>query len=182
VLYFFSLPEHSNFINQSPSQNLIVASFVNKSEPFHYPCIWGSSVSIVSDHSLDNKDSIPGRGKGFFLYSLCPERLWGPPSLLSNWYWRSYPGGKARPGHDTTNLHLVPRSRMSRDYTSSPPYRPHGVYRDSFALLFVNPMVHNCAHKSPESLLVQNTRHVQKVSSDRAYRPRRWRERSAPAQ
>jgi len=29
----------------------------------------------------------------------------------------------------TTHLHLVPRSRMSRSCTSSPPYRLHGVYR-----------------------------------------------------
>jgi hypothetical protein len=27
----------------------------------------GSSVSIVSDYGLDDRDSIPGRGKGFFL-------------------------------------------------------------------------------------------------------------------
>jgi hypothetical protein len=34
--------------------------------------------------------SIPGRGKGFFLYPLCPERLWGPPSLLYNGYRGSF--------------------------------------------------------------------------------------------
>jgi hypothetical protein len=28
---------------------------------------WGSSVSIVSDYRLDDRGSIPGRGKGFFL-------------------------------------------------------------------------------------------------------------------
>jgi hypothetical protein len=45
-----------------------------------------SSGSIVSDYGLDGLGSIPGRGKGFFLYPLCPDRLWGPPSLLSNGY------------------------------------------------------------------------------------------------
>jgi hypothetical protein len=34
----------------------------------------------------------------------------------------SLPGGKARPGYNAEHLlHLVPRSRMSRSYTSSPP-------------------------------------------------------------
>jgi hypothetical protein len=38
------------------------------------------------------------------------------------------PGGKARPGRDPDySPHLVPRSRMSRSYTSSPPKRLHGV-------------------------------------------------------
>jgi hypothetical protein len=28
---------------------------------------WGSSVSIVSDYGLDDRGSIPDRGRGFFL-------------------------------------------------------------------------------------------------------------------
>jgi hypothetical protein len=43
----------------------------------------GSSVSIVSGRPGD-PGLIPGRGKGFFLHLLCPDRLWGPPSLLFN--------------------------------------------------------------------------------------------------
>jgi hypothetical protein len=34
-----------------------------------------SSGSIVSDYGLDDRGSIPGRGKGFFLSPLCPDRL-----------------------------------------------------------------------------------------------------------
>jgi len=30
---------------------------------------------IVSDCRLDYRGSIPGRGKGFFLYPLCPDQL-----------------------------------------------------------------------------------------------------------
>jgi hypothetical protein len=37
----------------------------------------------------------------------------------------------------TTHPHLVPRLRMSRSYTSSPPRRLHGVERDSFTLLYL---------------------------------------------
>jgi hypothetical protein len=33
-----------------------------------------------------------------FLWPLCPDRLWGPPSLLHNGYREAFRGGKARPG------------------------------------------------------------------------------------
>jgi hypothetical protein len=49
------------------------------------------------------------------------------PSLLSNGYRGSFPGGKARPGRDVEHSpHLIPRSRMSRSYTSSSPWSLHG--------------------------------------------------------
>jgi hypothetical protein len=38
----------------------------------------GSSVGIASDYRLD------GPGARF---STHPDQLWGPPSLLENWYW-----------------------------------------------------------------------------------------------
>jgi hypothetical protein len=38
-----------------------------------------------------------------------------------------FPGGKARPGRDADHPHLVPRLRMSRSYTYSPPKCLHGV-------------------------------------------------------
>jgi hypothetical protein len=60
----------------------------------------GSSVSIVTDYGLNDRSSIPDRGRGFFFQSLRPDRLWGPPSLLSNGYQGSFPRVKARPGRD----------------------------------------------------------------------------------
>jgi hypothetical protein len=64
----------------------------------------------------------PAEAKVFFLYPLCPDRLWGPPSLLSNGYWGVLsPGGKMRPGRDADHSHhLLLRSRMSSSYVSSP--------------------------------------------------------------
>jgi hypothetical protein len=47
-----------------------------------------------------NQGLIPGRGKGFFFYLLCPDQFWDPSSLLSNRFWGPSPRGKARPGHD----------------------------------------------------------------------------------
>jgi hypothetical protein len=60
-----------------------------------------SSGSIVSDYGLDDRAievRSPAEAKGFFLYPLCPDRLWGPPSLLYNGYRGSYPGGKIAAG------------------------------------------------------------------------------------
>ena len=52
----------------------------------------------------------------------CPDRPWGPPSLLYNGY-RVFPGGKERPpsavGHERVELYLYS------------PYGPYGLYRAS---------------------------------------------------
>jgi hypothetical protein len=63
----------------------------------------GSSVCIVSGYGLDDRAievRFPAKAKGFFLQPLCPDRLWGPPTLLYNRYRRSFPGAIARPGRD----------------------------------------------------------------------------------
>jgi hypothetical protein len=39
-------------------------------------------VSVAMGYGLDCRGSIPGRGKRFFSILQCPDRLWGPPSLL----------------------------------------------------------------------------------------------------
>jgi hypothetical protein len=56
----------------------------------------GSSGSIVSGYGLNDRAievRSPAEAKGFFLYPLCPDRLWGPPSLLYNGYRGSFPRG-----------------------------------------------------------------------------------------
>jgi hypothetical protein len=53
-----------------------------------------SSVSIVSGFGLDDwaiEVLSSAEAKGFFLWPLCPDRLWGPPSLLYNGYRGSFP-------------------------------------------------------------------------------------------
>jgi hypothetical protein len=78
----------------------------------------GSSVSIVSGYGLGDlatevRPSV--QAKGFFLWPLCPARLWGPPSLLYKGYQGPSPELKRGRGVTlTTHPHLVPRSRMSR--------------------------------------------------------------------
>jgi hypothetical protein len=79
----------------------------------------GSSVSIVTDYGLDDRGSIPDRGRGFFFYSLRPDRLWDPSTV--QWVPGVLFSGvkRGRGVMLTTHPHLVPRLSMSRSYTSS---------------------------------------------------------------
>jgi hypothetical protein len=57
-----------------------------------------SSVGIALGYGLEDwgsKSSIPRGGWEYFSSPQGPERLWGPPSLLSNGYQGSFPVGKA---------------------------------------------------------------------------------------
>ena len=56
--------------------------------PYNGP---GSSVGVMTV-----RGSIPGGGE---IFRTCPDRLWGPPSLLYIGYW-VFPGGKERPRRD----------------------------------------------------------------------------------
>jgi hypothetical protein len=49
----------------------------------------------VSGHGLDDRavEVLSQQRQRIFLYPLCPDRLWGPPSLLYNGYRRSFPRG-----------------------------------------------------------------------------------------
>jgi hypothetical protein len=90
-----------------------------------------SSGSIVSDYGLDDR-AIGVRspaGAKDFSSSICVQTGSGAhPASCTMGTGGPFPGGKARPGRDAaTHPHLVPRSRMSRSYTSSPPKRLHGV-------------------------------------------------------
>jgi hypothetical protein len=89
----------------------------------------GSLVSIVPNYGLDDRGSIPEQRQKIFLLASASRPAMRPthppvqrvPGVLS-------PGVKRGRGVMlTTNPHLVPRLRMSRSYTSSPPMRIHGV-------------------------------------------------------
>jgi len=72
--------------------------------------------------------SNPGGGE---IFRTCPDRPWGPPSLLYNGY-RVFPGGKERPGRDADPS--PPSSAVGHErvelYLYSP-YGPYGLYRAS---------------------------------------------------
>jgi hypothetical protein len=77
-----------------------------------------SSGSKVSDYGVRSP-----AGTKYFSFILWVQTSSGahPTSCLMG-TGGPFPGGKARSGHDADHsLHLVPRSWMSRSYTSSPP-------------------------------------------------------------
>jgi hypothetical protein len=84
-----------------------------------------SSVSIVSDYGLDDLTfgvRSPADAD-YFSSNLCVRTSSGVhPASCTMGTGGSFPRDKARPGRDADHSpHLVPRSRMSRSYTSSPP-------------------------------------------------------------
>jgi hypothetical protein len=62
-----------------------------------------------------------------FSSSLCVQTSSEAHPASYPWVAGSFTGGKARPERDADNSpHLVPRSRMSMSYGSSPPWSLHG--------------------------------------------------------
>ena len=77
------------------------------------------SVGIANGYELDGP-GIESRWGGE-IFRTCPDRHWGPPSLLYNGY-RVFPGVKERPGRDADPL--PPSSAVvmkGYSYTSTPP-------------------------------------------------------------
>jgi hypothetical protein len=84
----------------------------------------GSSVSIVSDYGLDDRAIEVRSPTGADFLASASRPALGPTQPLIQWL----PGVERGRGVTlTTHLHLVPRLRMSRSYTSSPPHVYHGV-------------------------------------------------------
>jgi hypothetical protein len=91
------------------------------------------SISVVSrelsqysvwlrDKRPGDLSSIPDRGERIFPLASVSRPALGPIQPPVQWVpGGPFPGAKAQPGRDADHSpHLVPRSRMSRSYTSSP--------------------------------------------------------------
>ena len=101
------------------------------------------------------RGSNPGVGE---IFRTCPDRFWGPPSLLYNGY-RVFLRGKERPGRDADpSPLLVPLSRKNKAIPNSP-YGPYELYRASVP-------VQRCTLPLPIPLLpVWAVRPVQSLSA-----------------
>ena len=80
---------------------------------------WAGQRSRYSDWLQAGRsgDRIPVGGE---IFRTCPDRPWGPPSLLYSGYW-VFPGGKERPGRDADPT--PPSSavvKKGQSYTSTP--------------------------------------------------------------
>ena len=60
---------------------------------YDFFCGMGSSVGIATDYVLDGPGIESRWGE---IFCTCPDRPWGPPSLLYDGY-RVFPRGKVRP-------------------------------------------------------------------------------------
>jgi hypothetical protein len=91
---------------------------------------WGSPVSIVSDYRLATGVRFPAEAKDFSS-SLCVQTTLRPTQPPIQWV----PGILSLCVTLTTHPHLVPRSRMSMSYTSSPPQRLLKITASTLVLL-----------------------------------------------
>jgi hypothetical protein len=93
----------------------------------------------------DDRSSILGRDKRFFPLAFVSRPALRPPNLLSIGYgYVLSPGVKfCRGVMPTSHPHLMPRSWMSRSYTSFPPCTSIGVLWDCFTFY----LCYSCAFK-----------------------------------
>jgi hypothetical protein len=109
------------------SRTKIISTFFVSSIPSTYPATAILQISLFYVHYISRFDARKRRNN--FSSSLCVQIGSGVhPASYTMGTGGPFPGGKVRPGRDADHSpHLVPWSRMGRNYTSSLPKRLRGV-------------------------------------------------------
>jgi hypothetical protein len=82
-----------------------------------------SSVGLATGYGLDGRGSFPGRGKRFVSSPQRPDRLWGPPSHLTNGYRGAFSLVVKRPGSKAD--YSPPSSVEIKNDGAIPPFAIH---------------------------------------------------------
>ena len=90
-------------------------------------CGPGSVAGIATGYGLDGPGSNPGGGD---IFRTCPDRPWGPPSLLYSGY-RVFPGVKSGRSVTLTPNPFKCRGQERVELYLYSPYGPYGLYRAS---------------------------------------------------
>jgi hypothetical protein len=88
-------PQSSELRSPSPLAVHILALYILRTDIFVLGSIntrsRDSSVGIATSYGIEGLGSISSRGNRFFFSSHSPDRLWGPPILVSTGYWGLFP-------------------------------------------------------------------------------------------
>jgi hypothetical protein len=108
----------------------------------------GSVVCIATGYGPDDREvgvRVPV-GSRIFSSPDRPDRLWGPPNLVSNGYRRLFPRGGKRPGREadpslTSSEYL---DQENTDLYIHSPIRLHGVVLNSLSTGTTLPLLYLC--------------------------------------
>ena len=89
----------------------------------HLPMSFVTTVNTVISEMKSGWTVRGSNAGGGEIFRTCPDRPWGPPSLLCNGY-RVFPGGKVRPGCDADPS--PPSSAEVKNRVELYPYSPQG--------------------------------------------------------
>ena len=141
-----------------------------------------SSVGIATPKGWKVRGSNPGGGE---IFRTCPDRPWGPPSLLYNGY-RVFPEGKGGRSVTLTNHpHLVLRSWKSRGIPLLPFWARVACYRvkphidcfqfkeNSYSRVWYPRLWHCLSHEHGQTLSQMDTANSSKRSVS-SHKIRRW--------